>query len=124
EWYQRLYAAETFYDVLSAAAGTRLNFIHIPTESGRWGAASFASWGLAALIALLVAAIWTILSRNSKRREYNVLYYWLRVIVRYRIALGLIAFGYIKFFPMQMPFPSISNLNTEFGDYAPFKLYW
>src|SRR5690606_23962420 len=69
EWYQRLYASETFYDVLSAAAGTRLNFIHIPTESGRWGAASFASWGLAALIALLVAAIWTILSRNSTRRE-------------------------------------------------------
>ncbi|TYR34494.1 hypothetical protein FXV77_15885 [Sphingobacterium phlebotomi] len=124
EWYVRLFSAETFYNILSAISGTRLNFIHIPTESGRWGAASFASWGLATLIALLVAAIWTILSRNSKRKEYNVLYYWLGVIVRYRIALGLIAFGYIKFFPMQMPFPSISNLNTEFGDYAPFKLYW
>ncbi|MCH5685324.1 hypothetical protein LWM68_14365 [Niabella sp. W65] len=23
-----------------------------------------------------------------------------------------------------MPYPSVSNLHTEFGDYAPFKLYW
>jgi len=125
EWYQRLFSPETFYDILSTiAGGSRFGLIQIPTESGRWGLASYAPWGLAALIALVVAAIWTILSRNSKREEYNVLYYWLQVIVRYRIALGLIAFGFIKFFPMQMPFPSISNLNTEFGDYAPFKLYW
>jgi len=38
--------------------------------------------------------------------------------------LGLIAFGFIKFFPMQMPFPSLANLNTDIGEYAPFKLYW
>src|SRR5690606_30886552 len=53
-----------------------------------------------------------------------VLYYWLRVLVRYRLAIGLIAFGFIKFFPMQMPFPSVANLNTELGNYAPYKLYW
>src|SRR5690606_29166453 len=63
-------------------------------------------------------------SRNSKGEEYNLLYYWLRVFVRYCIALGLIAVGFIKFYPMQMPFPSVSNLHTEIGDHAPFKLYW
>jgi hypothetical protein len=125
EWYQRLFSPESLYDLLSTiAGGSRSGLIQIPTESGRWGIASYAPWGLAALIGALTSAIWTVLSRNSRREEYNVLYYWLRVIVRYRIALGLIAFGFIKFFPMQMPFPSISNLHTDFGDYAPFKLYW
>lgn len=124
EWYQRLVSSGSFYDILSAVTSNRFNLIRISTESGRWGIASYASFGLVALISLLMAAIWTIFSRNSKRKEYNVLYYWLRVLVRYRIALGLIAFGFIKFFPMQMPFPSVSNLHTEIGDYAPFKLYW
>lgn len=124
-WYERLFNAETFYDFLNIiAGGYRFGPLQIETESGRWGIASYASWGFAALIAVIGASIWTILSRNSKRQEYNQLYYWLRVIVRYRIAIGLIAFGFIKFYPMQMPFPSVSNLNTEIGDYAPFKLYW
>ncbi len=124
KWYERLFSAESLYNVLSAFAGYRASFVEVATESGRWGLAAYASWGVALLIALLGTAIWTILARNSKRQDYNALYYWLRVIVRYRIAIGLIAFGYLKFFPMQMPFPSIANLNTDFGDYAPFKLYW
>lgn len=124
-WYERLFESASLYDVMAAiAGGGRLNLIQIVSESGRWGLASYASWGIAALIGALGAAIWTILSRDSKRQDYNVLYYGLRVAVRYRIALGLIAFGFIKFYPMQMPFPSISNLNTDIGDYAAFKLYW
>lgn len=125
EWCQRLFSADSFYDILSTiAGGGRFSLIRVSTESGRWGLGSYASWGLGVLIGLVVASIWTIFSRDSKREEYNLLYYWLRVFVRYRIALGLIAFGFIKFYPMQMPFPSVSNLHTEIGDYAPFKLYW
>lgn len=125
EWYTRLFNSKSVYDVLSAiAGGSRFGLIQITSESGKWGFASYASWWLALLISVVGAAIWTILSRNSKRKNYNALYYWLRVFVRYRIAIGLIAFGFIKFFPIQMPFPSVANLNTEIGDYAPFKLYW
>ncbi|KDN55893.1 hypothetical protein [Flavobacterium seoulense] len=124
KWYERLFEIDSFYDLLSILSGSRTGFIEIESESGKWGAASYASWGIALLIAGIGTAIWTIISRNSKRQQYNELYYWLRVIVRYRIAVGLIAFGYIKFFPMQMPFPSVSNLNTDLGDYASFKLYW
>lgn len=124
KWYERLFKIDSFYELLSILSGSRTSFIEIESESGKWGAASYASWGIALLIAGIGTAIWTIISRNSKRQQYNALYYWLRVIVRYRIAVGLIAFGYIKFFPMQMPFPSVSNLNTDLGDYATFKLYW
>lgn len=125
EWYEKVFAPDSLYDFMaSLAGGSRTGWIEVDTESGKWGFASYTSWWLNALIAVLGAAIWTILARNSRVRQYDALYYWLRVLVRYRIALGLIAFGFIKFFPMQMPFPSLANLNTDIGEYAPFKLYW
>src|SRR5690606_979507 len=126
EWYEELFSSSSVYAFLNTlAGGSRFNLlIQIPTESGRWGIASYASWGITTLAALLLATIWTIIARKSAGRISPVLYYWLRVLVRYRLAIGLIAFGFIKFFPMQMPFPSVANLNTELGNYAPYKLYW
>jgi hypothetical protein len=59
------------------------------------------------VIAVIGGLIWGLVDQEKK--EYNALYYWIRVIVRYRLALGLIAYGLIKFFPLQSPLPSISN---------------
>jgi len=78
------------------------------------------------LIGLLIVAsigglIWGVVDKDKK--EYNALYYWIRVIVRYRLALGLIAYGLIKFFPLQSPLPSISNLNTHYGDFSDWKIF-
>jgi len=61
---------------------------------------------------------------DRKRPAYNVLYYWLTVIVRFRAAIGIIGFGYTKLFPTQMPFPSLGLLNTDFGDFTAQKIYW
>jgi len=126
EWYEELFSSSSIHEFLNTlTGGSRFNLlIQIPTESGRWGLASYASWGLTALVALLLATVWTIVVGKNAGRSYPALYYWLHVLVRYRLAIGLIAFGFIKFFPMQMPFPSIANLNTGLGDYASFKLYW
>src|SRR5690606_22886623 len=44
------------------------NFLNIPTESGRWGLASYADYGVVLLIAILVGLIWTGLDR--KRLNY------------------------------------------------------
>ncbi|MDQ6481072.1 DoxX family protein [Dyadobacter sp. LHD-138] len=78
------------------------------------------------LIGLLVLAViggllWGAVDKDKK--EYHALYYWIRVIVRYRLALGLIAYGLIKFFPLQSPLPSISNLNTQYGDFSDWKIF-
>jgi len=124
EWYDRLFSLDSLSSFFYAFSGYRVDFFRVSGESGRWGLGGYAAWGLVALTGFLGAAVWTIIGRHSKRQDYNTLYYWLRVIVRYRIGIGLIAFGFIKFFPNQMPFPSIANLNTAMGDYAPFKLYW
>jgi len=82
----------------------------------------YAEWGYALLIASLAGFIWTLVDR--KRKEYNVLYYWIKVVVRYRAAIGIIGFGYTKLFPTQMPFPSLGLLNTDFGDFTAQKIYW
>lgn len=78
------------------------------------------------LVILLVIAIiggLTVSLMYKERKEYNALYYWTRVIVRYRLALGLIAYGLIKFYPLQSPLPSISNLNTPYGDFSDWKIF-
>jgi hypothetical protein len=94
---------------------TRLSAKFIP------GADSFINWIIVAVIALIGAIAW---GRSKYQNvDYNKLYYWLRVIVRYRLAIGIIGYGFIKFFPLQAPFPSISNLNTAYGDFTDWKIF-
>jgi len=123
-WYSKLFSVKTFFAFLNTLTGYRVGFYSLHSDSGRWGLYAFVSWGIALLVALAGAAVWTFLVRKSERKAYNDLYYWLRVLVRYRIAIGIIAFGFLKLYPMQMPDPSISNLDTNFGDYNTYKIYW
>lgn len=96
-------------------------FISGSSTPGTWGLATLADWALIAAIALIGTAIWSI--RDKKSENYNNLYYWLRVILRYRLAIGIVAYGFIKFFPLQSPLPSLSNLNTAYGDFNRWKLF-
>jgi hypothetical protein len=81
----------------------------------------FLDWLVLLGVAAAGAFIWGII--DDGRREYNALYYLLRVVVRYRLAAALLAYGFIKLFPLQMPFPSISNLNTNYGDFEAWKIF-
>lgn len=82
---------------------------------------TFVNWAVVAMIAVLGTVIWTI--RDQQRTTYDELYYWLRVIIRYRLAVAILAYGFIKLFPMQAPLPSISNLNTPYGEFTAWKLF-
>jgi len=81
----------------------------------------YANWGVAVIIAAIGTIVWGF---SKKEIEYNLLHYWLRVILRYRLAIGIIAYGLIKLFPLQMPFPSLSNLHTNYGDFYAWKIYF
>lgn len=84
----------------------------------------FADWGIFLLIAAVGALLWTYLEKKKNHEVSNdALYYWLRVFLRYRLAIALLAYGLIKFFPLQSPYPSISNLNTPYGDFNEWKLF-
>ena len=82
---------------------------------------TFFNWLVVAVMAIVGAVIWS--ARNKENTNYTRLYYWLRVALRYRLAIGLIAYGFIKLFPLQAPSPSISNLNTAYGDHTAWKLF-
>ena len=94
--------------------------------SPRWssGPQQYTDWLILLAIALVGAMVWTAVDarRKSVVADDN-LYYWLRVIVRYRLAIGMIAYGFIKLFPLQSPYPSLSNLNTNYGDFTRWKLF-
>ena len=85
------------------------------------GGDTFANWLVILVLAVAGAVIWGL--RDKGKKEYNNLYYWLRVVVRYRLAVGLLAYGFIKFFPLQAPEPSLSNLNTTYGDLNAWKIF-
>jgi len=82
----------------------------------------YANWLIAAALAIAGTAVWSF--TDKKERDYDSILYWLRVILRYRLAVGIIAYGLLKLFPMQMPYPSLSNLYTNYGQFLPWKIYF
>ncbi|RYY34101.1 MAG: hypothetical protein EOP46_14505 [Sphingobacteriaceae bacterium] len=96
--------------------------ITLDTESFKWGIAGYLNIVLPFLAALPLAGIWSLFDKS--RREYTKLSYWIEVIVRYRVAIGLIAWGYRKLLPGQMVLPTLTILNTPFADLQAQKHYW
>lgn len=126
-----------FYRTLFSIDWTDLHFYHLLTLSKYQpeffplkdsenvpvlGIAAYSNWGLGALGAAIGAFVWG--SIDKEKRAYTVLYYWLRVIVRYRLAIALLGYGFYKLFVLQIPYPSLSNLFTNYGDFYAWKIYF
>ncbi len=73
-------------------------------------------------LALLISVVWTLL--DKKRRSYAMAYDWLRVLVRYYLALNFFGYGFAKVFHLQMPFPYLSQLVQPFGEKSPMGIAW
>ena len=86
----------------------------------------YGEWLFDLLVATVIGLVWTAIDSRRKPQptQYNTLYYWLRVIVRYRAGIGIIGFGFTKLMPTQLPYPSLGLLNTNFGDLTTQKIYW
>jgi hypothetical protein len=86
----------------------------------------YGEWVFILLLSAVGGLIWTaaVRIRRAEPRDYNLLYYWLRAIVRYRAGIGIIGFGFTKLLPTQLPYPSLGLLNTNFGDLTAQKIYW
>lgn len=74
------------------------------------------------IISLLAAIIWTLFDR--KRNTYTSALYWLRVLVRYYLAIILFSYGFSKVFHVQMSSPFLFQLVQPFGDKSPMGLAW
>lgn len=82
------------------------------------------NWLIALLIALVAAIVWGFSKTKEPVKEYNQLYYWLRVALRYRLALAIIFTGVVKLLPIQIPEPTLSDFHTSYGDFLLWKMYY
>ena len=83
---------------------------------------SYWNWLLIAILALFAASFRSSAWWGNTDKERFFLYF-VRTLVRFRLAVSLFAYGWIKYFPLLAPFPSISNLNTAYGDFTRWKLF-
>ena len=76
-----------------------------------------------ALLAVLAALVWTLLDR--RRASYARLYEWLRVYVRFGLAMAMLQYGLAKIVPGgQFGKPPLDRLLQPFGDASPMGLLW
>ena len=75
-----------------------------------------------ALFALAGAVIWSLLDR--RHRHHQVLYAWLRFLIRLTLGLSMLVYGFSKLFPIQMQPPSLAILNENYGQSSPMTLLW
>jgi len=129
EWYKHVVAIDwtnlhyrDLYDIARFGSGLNIfgNKLFGSTLAG------YANWIITLIAATVGGLIWTFIDNRRKNpvQNYNLLYYWLRAIVRYRAGIGIIGFGFTKLLPVQMPYPSTGLLNTDFGDFTAQKIYW
>lgn len=74
------------------------------------------------LVALAATLLWSVL--DGKRPDYRRLQVWLRLLVRYTLALTLFGYGFAKIFPLQFPPPGLQKLIEPYGDFSPMGSLW
>ncbi|MCA5005047.1 hypothetical protein [Sphingobacterium bovistauri] len=112
----------TYHDFQSVVAFWPPQFVLIESEEGVFGFLNYINLIILIVVSIVIGLIWSLL--DKKTENYTKLYYWFHVVVRYRLAFGMIGWGLKKAFPMQMVYPTIGMFNTPFIDMAEKKLYW
>lgn len=74
------------------------------------------------VLALLAAGIWSGLDR--RRPHYQTLSAWLRFLIRLTLGFGMLTYGLVKLFPLQMPVPSMASLAEPLGMHSPMAVLW
>lgn len=93
---------------------------YAPTFISKASSIQFADILFVAGTALLITIIWSLIAKNN---NYTNLYHLLRVVVRYKLAAIFFAYAFIKIFPIQIPYPTLSELNTPYGAFTPAKIF-
>lgn len=66
--------------------------------------------------------IWSAVRRGPC--NYNKLYYWLTVMLRFYVGITMIAYGSVKVIKLQFPAPGFGRLLEPYGDSSPMGLAW
>ncbi|GAA4307866.1 hypothetical protein GCM10023149_01550 [Mucilaginibacter gynuensis] len=113
-------------------------WLDVVSQNNPWffssqGGKNYLGWAITLLASFVAGLVWTLIAAQINKNKNileengeadNKLYNWFFILVRYQVALRMSWFAIAKVFPVQMPFPTISQLNTNLGDFTPGKLYW
>ena len=84
-----------------------------------------ANW-IAAFCLLVVSAlatvVWSAIDRH--RAGYPALDRWFRLFIRFALGTTMVAYGMVKAFPLQMPYPPLTRLLEPFGNFSPMGVLW
>lgn len=125
------------FDAGFSVANYPWRWLDVISQNNPWffssqGGKNYIGWFITLLICLVAGTVWLLVEKQINK-DKNVadlntgdggLYNWFFILVRYQIVLRMSWFAIAKVFPVQMPFPTISQLNTSLGDFTPGKLYW
>jgi uncharacterized membrane protein YphA (DoxX/SURF4 family) len=125
------------FDAGFSVKGYPWRWLDVISQNNPWffssqGGKNYGGWGITLIFCFVLGAAGAFIEKRN-HKEQNVLeirdrddspYNWFFILVRYQVALRMSWFAIAKVFPVQMPFPTISQLNTNLGDFTPGKLYW
>ena len=74
------------------------------------------------VMAIGIAAIWSLFDRRRHRGDR--LHDWLRVLVRFYLAMNMVNYGSVKIIKAQFPDPPLGRLIQPFGEASPMGLLW
>ncbi len=74
------------------------------------------------LLAVIGAIVWTIAER--KKTNYNRLFYWFCLYLRYVLAITILGYGFDKLIPVQMHYPDIATMMEPYGYQGKFNVLW
>ena len=73
-------------------------------------------------LAGIVTIVWSVVDR--KRTNYTALHDWLRVLVRYTLAVAMFTYGIGKILPLQFGSIGIGTLIEPYGQFSPMGVLW
>lgn len=74
------------------------------------------------LISVIATITWSIIDR--KKSNYNRLYFWFCLYLRYTLAVTIIGYGLDKFIPVQMAWPNAAAMMATYGHLSRFDVLW
>jgi hypothetical protein len=74
------------------------------------------------LLSVIGAIVWTI--AQTKKTNYNRLFYWFCLYLRYLLAITILGYGFDKLIPVQMTHPSIATMLEPYGYQSKFSVLW
>jgi hypothetical protein len=75
-----------------------------------------------ALFSAIVTIVWSV--ADKRRKDYNRLFFWFNIYLRYILAITIIGYGVDKVIPVQMPWPTSAAMLSNYGEQSRFLVLW